>query len=84
MLDGDWSSDVCSSDLSQGTEIVQRILLSYIEKGFDSTSLSIGLIACKRDKNMPRLENDMVLKERADKAMYEAKKGGKNCVVTRI
>ena len=69
---------------SQGTEIVQRILLSYIEKGFDSTSLSIGLIACKRDRDIPRLENEMALKERADKVMYEAKKSGKNCVVTRF
>lgn len=68
---------------SQGTEIVQRILLSYIERGYGTTSLSIGLIACKRNKDVEKKEDEAAMKERADRAMYEAKKSGKNCVVTR-
>jgi len=68
---------------SQGTEIVQRILLSYIERGFGDTSLSIGLVACIRNNEVDKEEDERRMKENADKAMYEAKKGGKNCVVTR-
>ena len=69
---------------SQGTEIVQRILLSYIERGFGKTSLSIGLIACRRNKDVDKKEDEKAMKERADRTMYEAKKGGKNCVITRV
>jgi diguanylate cyclase (GGDEF)-like protein len=69
---------------NQGTEIVQRILLSFIERNFGSTSLSIGLITCKRDKNRVREDDEKMMKERADQAMYDAKKSGKNCVITRI
>lgn len=69
---------------SQGTEIVQRILLSFIERNFGSTSLSIGLVTCKRDKNRVREDDEKMMKERADQAMYDAKKSGKNCVITRI
>lgn len=69
---------------TQGTEIVQRILLSYVEKSFGTTTLSIGLVSCKRDKNIPREEDDAAIKDRADQAMYDAKNSGKNCVVTRI
>ncbi|SDP37760.1 diguanylate cyclase domain-containing protein [Desulforhopalus singaporensis] len=67
----------------QGEEIVQRILQSYMEHGFGSTTLSIGLVSCRRNKNLPREEDDMAIKKLADQAMYEAKENGKNCVRTR-
>ncbi|EKD37700.1 MAG: response regulator receiver modulated diguanylate cyclase, partial [uncultured bacterium] len=70
--------------INQGTEIVQRILLSFIERNFGSTSLSIGLISCKRNKKIAKDIDEKAMKERADQAMYDAKKGGKNCVITRI
>lgn len=69
---------------NQGTEIVQRILLSFVERNFGNTSLSIGLVSCKRDFSLTREEDDAAIKDRADRAMYDAKKGGKNCVITRI
>jgi len=69
---------------SQGTEIVQRILLSFVERCFGTTTLSIGLVSCKRNKDASRYEDDMVIKDLADQAMYDAKNGGKNCVITRI
>lgn len=69
---------------NQGTEILQRILLSFVEQSFGTTTLSIGLVSCKRDPEMPREEDDEEIKERADQAMYEAKAGGKNCVMTRV
>ncbi|MGB3212749.1 MAG: diguanylate cyclase [Desulforhopalus sp.] len=69
---------------SQGTEIVQRILLSFVEQRFEPTSLSIGLVSCKRNENLLREIDEIAIKERADKAMYDAKNNGKNCVVTRV
>ncbi len=69
---------------SQGTEVVQRILLSFLEREYTGTSLSIGLVSCKRNKKVPRAIDEQAMRERADRAMYDAKKSGKNCVVTRI
>ncbi|MGB3226066.1 MAG: diguanylate cyclase [Desulforhopalus sp.] len=69
---------------TQGTEVVQRILLNFLEKNFGTTTLSIGLVSCKRNEKIPREQDEMAIKERADQAMYDAKRNGKNCVVTRV
>ncbi len=67
---------------NQGTEIVQRILFSFVELSYGTTGLSIGLTSCEQDSTMTREENEIAIQARADKAMYEAKGRGKNCVVT--
>lgn len=72
------------TNASQATEIVQRILLKYVECAFGSTTLSIGIIACKRDAELELAEDEERMKKRADEAMYDAKNSGKNCVVCRI
>ncbi|MCP3891407.1 MAG: diguanylate cyclase [Desulfobulbaceae bacterium] len=69
---------------SQGTEIVQRVLLSFVERNFGTTTLSIGLVSCKRNKDVSRTEDDIAIMNFADQAMYDAKNSGKNCVVTRV
>jgi diguanylate cyclase (GGDEF)-like protein len=69
---------------TQGTEIVQRILLNFLEKNFGATTLSIGLVSCKRNEKIPREQDEIAIKKRADQSMYDAKKNGKNCVVTRV
>jgi len=69
---------------SQATEIVQRILLRYIESGFGKTTLSIGVVSCRRNVDMPLIEDEGQMRQRADQAMYDAKNSGKNCVVCRI
>ena len=69
---------------TQATEIVQRILLKYIEENFGKTSLSIGIVSCGRNSAVTQDEDILNMKERADKAMYEAKNSGKNCVVCRL
>ena len=69
---------------NQGTEIVQRILLSFIEQSFGTTTLSIGLVSCERNEDLPKENDETAIKERADQAMYDAKKSGKNCVITRM
>ncbi|TKB26086.1 diguanylate cyclase [Desulfopila sp. IMCC35006] len=69
---------------NQGTEIVQRILLSFVEQSFGTTTLSIGLVSCKRNIKLPREMDEAAIRERADQAMYDAKNAGKNCVVARV
>ena len=69
---------------SQATEIVQRILLRYVEFGFGKTTLSIGVVSCRRNKELDLPEDEKQMKARADQAMYDAKNSGKNCVVCRI
>jgi diguanylate cyclase (GGDEF)-like protein len=69
---------------AQGTEIIQRILLSFVEQSFGATTLSIGLVSCERNEALNREQDEIAIKERADQAMYDAKKNGKNCVVTKV
>lgn len=68
----------------QATEIVQRILLRFVELNFGKTTLSIGIVSCKRDKDINIKIDEKNIKERADQAMYEAKKSGKNCVICKM
>lgn len=72
------------TNASQATEIVQRILLKFVEKNFDTTSLSIGLTLCRRDETISLQDDINRIKKRADEVLYEAKKSGKNCVICRI
>ena len=68
----------------QATEIVQRILLKFLEENFGKTGLSISIVSCERKPDMTIEEDLARMKGKADKAMYEAKKSGKNCVVCRL
>jgi diguanylate cyclase (GGDEF)-like protein len=72
------------TNATQATEIVQRILLHFVEKNFNTVTLSIGIVSCSRNTAIPLEEDGKSMEERADQAMYEAKKSGKNCVVCRI
>ena len=69
---------------TQATEIVQRILLKYVESDFGGTTLSIGIISCLRNGDVSVQEDLARMLKRADQAMYDAKDSGKNCVICRI
>ncbi len=69
---------------NQATEIVQRILLKYIEANYGKTTLSIGIVSCQRDPEKLKPDDIIRMKDKADKAMYEAKNSGKNCVICKI
>ena len=69
---------------TQATEIVQRILLKFVESDFGGTTLSIGIISCFRKKEISAVEDLAHMLKRADQAMYDAKASGKNCVICRI
>jgi len=72
------------ANATQATEVVQRILLSFIEQNFNGLTLSIGIIRCRRNTAISLGQDVKNMEERADQAMYEAKNSGKNCVVCRI
>jgi len=69
---------------TQATEIVQRILLKFVESDYDGTTLSIGIVSCRRGEMGNVAEDVSNMLKRADQAMYDAKNSGKNCVVCRI
>jgi diguanylate cyclase (GGDEF)-like protein len=69
---------------TQATEIVQRILLRFVETNFNGTTLSIGIVSCHRNPAIPLEQDGEMMKERADQAMYKAKQSGKNCVFCRL
>ena len=70
---------------TQATEIVQRILLKFVENNFSRTTLSIGIVSCQRDQQSDGVKEEPVsILKRADQAMYDAKDSGKNCVICRI
>lgn len=68
----------------QATEIVQRILLRFVEHNLGRTTLSIGVVSCERNRNLAIEFDEKQMRERADQAMYDAKKSGKNCIVCRL
>jgi diguanylate cyclase (GGDEF)-like protein len=72
------------TNATQATEIVQRILLRFVESNYNTVTLSIGIVSCHRNTEFSLEQDGEKMKERADQAMYEAKNSGKNCVVCRI
>jgi diguanylate cyclase (GGDEF)-like protein len=72
------------TNATQATEIVQRVLLRFVEGNYNTVTLSIGIVSCNRNTELTLDQDGEKIKERADKAMYEAKRSGKNCVVCRI
>jgi two-component system cell cycle response regulator len=69
---------------NQTTEIVQRIQLRFVESDFDATTLSIGIVSCRRNDKISLEEDTGHMQKRADLAMYDAKNSGKNCVICRF
>jgi diguanylate cyclase (GGDEF)-like protein len=72
------------TNADQATEIIQRILLKFIERSLGKTTLSIGVVPCVRNRELPLDVDERQMRERGDQTMYEAKKKGKNCVVCRL
>ena len=72
------------TNADQATEIVERILLQFIERNLGKTTLSIGVVPCPRNRKLPLEIDERQMRGRGDQAMYEAKKKGKNCVVLQV
>ncbi len=68
--------------MAQTLKINERIKSAYNDHQFGKTSLSFGLTKFHRDENLVLDDDTTKFIERADKAMYKAKKRGKNQIFT--
>jgi diguanylate cyclase (GGDEF)-like protein len=67
----------------QATEIIQRIVLSFVESGFTGLHLAVGAVACSRDeRNTPVEDMHQVMAEMRH-ALADARNDSKNCVIFR-
>lgn len=64
------------TDLEEALKVAQRILNTYRERGFNPTTLSIGIAKLIPRESARKSADDLV--RRADKAMYRAKNSGGN------
>ncbi|MEW6518011.1 MAG: diguanylate cyclase [Thermodesulfobacteriota bacterium] len=66
---------------AQAVKIMERVLHNFRQAGFSGTTLSVGLVRCRRDETLTWPENAACMIDRADKALYRAKSAGKNMVM---
>lgn len=67
----------------QAQEVMKRVLHRFNEYQFGNTTLSIGIVPCRRNMDVPVAEDEEMMKTRADQAMYDAKNSGRNRIVCR-
>ncbi|MFV0437874.1 MAG: GGDEF domain-containing protein [Desulfopila sp.] len=66
---------------AQAKGIVNRVLHRFREYMSGATTLSIGLVSCRRDSTISTEKDERDMRLRADQAMYDAKNEGKDRVV---
>lgn len=65
----------------QAVKIMERVLHNFRQAGFSGTTLSVGLVCCRRDEKLAWPENAASMIDRADRALYRAKSEGKDKVM---
>ncbi len=68
---------------AQAKEIIERVMDKFSSSSTNKTTLSIGIVACKRDDKVDLDGDIQQMQIRADQAMYDAKSSGKNRLICR-
>jgi two-component system, cell cycle response regulator len=68
---------------AQAKEIIERVMDKFSLSSTNKTTLSIGIVACKRDDKVDLDGDIQQMQIRADQAMYDAKSSGKNRLICR-
>ncbi len=68
----------------QAKNIIQRVMFRFGENKFGGTTLSIGIISCRRDGSSDLHGDISRMQIQADQAMYDAKNSGRNCIICRV
>jgi len=67
----------------QAAEIIQRIMLSFVESAFAGLYLSIGVVSCPRNDKNTLMEDMRQVVAEMRHALTDARNDGKNCVIFR-
>jgi len=67
----------------QAAEIIQRIVLSFVENGFTGLHLAVGAVACSRDERNSLTEDTHQMIAEMRHALADARNDSKNCVIFR-
>ena len=68
----------------QAREIIHRVMYNFSENNTNRTTLSIGIVACRRNESVDLVGDINRMQILADQAMYDAKNSGKNCIICRL
>ncbi|MGI9537557.1 MAG: GGDEF domain-containing response regulator [Desulfocapsaceae bacterium] len=69
---------------AQAKEIIQRVMYNFSENNTNHTTLSIGIVTCRRNDQFDLGGDISRMQISADQAMYDAKNSGKNCIICRL
>jgi diguanylate cyclase (GGDEF)-like protein len=67
----------------QAAEIIQRIMLSFVESGFAGLHLAVGVVACPRNERNTLMEDMRQVMAEMRHALADARNDSKNCVIFR-
>ncbi|MDR3089705.1 MAG: diguanylate cyclase [Desulfobulbaceae bacterium] len=67
----------------QAAEIIQRVMLSFVENGFAGLYLSIGVVSCPRNESNTLTGDMRASLAEMRHALADARNDGKNCVIFR-
>ena len=67
----------------QAAEIIQRIMLSFVESSFNGLYLSVGIVSCPRNEGNTVMEDLSQVLAEMRHALADARNDGKNCIVFR-
>ncbi len=77
----EFAAILTQTNKEQAIKIMERVLHNFRQAGFSGTTLSVGLVRCRRDETLSWPENAASMIDRADRALYQAKSAGKDKII---